>query len=201
MALKRAFLFNSCHNNNNNDDDDEEFKLGTLSTNASSQLDVLWHDSHAFCVNGAQVCVLEQPDQVGLAGFLQGHHGRSLESQIGLEILSDLSNQPLKRQLANQQFSTFLVPADFTQSHSARAVSVRLLHASCGWCTLSRCLSRQLFSRGLSPSRFPSSLLCARHNNNDTSFPSRSRDWTDTSVSPPRADLPSLSLLSSRPAS
>ena len=44
--------------------------LSSLSTDAAGQLDVLGHDSDTLGVDGAQVGVLEQTDQVGLAGFL-----------------------------------------------------------------------------------------------------------------------------------
>ena len=45
--------------------------LGSLSTDAASQLDVLGHDGDALGVDGAQVGVLEQAHQVGLAGLPQ----------------------------------------------------------------------------------------------------------------------------------
>jgi hypothetical protein len=45
--------------------------LCTLSTNAASQLDVFRHDGDTLGVNGAQVGVLKQTHQVGLAGFLK----------------------------------------------------------------------------------------------------------------------------------
>ena len=50
-------------------------------------------------VDGAQVGVLEQADEVGLAGLLQGHHGGALEAQFSLEVLGDLTDETLERQL------------------------------------------------------------------------------------------------------
>ena len=38
-----------------------------------------WHDGDPLGVDGAQVGVLEEADEVGLAGLLQGHHGGALE--------------------------------------------------------------------------------------------------------------------------
>ena len=70
--------------------------LGTLSP---GQLDVLGHDGDPLGVDGTQVGVLEESDKVGLAGFLQGHHGRALEPEVGLEVLSDFPHQALERQL------------------------------------------------------------------------------------------------------
>ena len=34
--------------------------LSTFSTNSPCQLDVFWHDSYTFCVDGAQVGVFEE---------------------------------------------------------------------------------------------------------------------------------------------
>ena len=44
--------------------------LGPLSPDPPGQLDVLWHDGHTLGVDGAEVGVLEQSDQVGLTGLL-----------------------------------------------------------------------------------------------------------------------------------
>ena len=46
--------------------------LGPLAADPPGQLDVLGHDGHPLGVDGAQVGVLEQADQVGLAGLLRG---------------------------------------------------------------------------------------------------------------------------------
>ena len=62
-------------------------------------------------MDGAQVGVLEQADEVGLGRLLQGHHGGALEPQVGLEVLGDLPDQALEGQLADQQLGRLLVPA------------------------------------------------------------------------------------------
>ena len=46
--------------------------LSALATDAAGQLDVLGHDGDTLGVDGAQVGVLEQADQVGLGRFLAG---------------------------------------------------------------------------------------------------------------------------------
>ena len=69
-------------------------------------------------MDGAQVGVLEQGDQVGLNGLLQGTNGRGLEAEVRLEVLSNFTDQPLERKLADQKLSGLLVPTDFTQSDS-----------------------------------------------------------------------------------
>lgn len=50
--------------------------------------------------------------------------------ETNLEILSDLSNEPLERHLANQEFSRLLVPPDFAESDRARTEPVGLLDTS-----------------------------------------------------------------------
>ena len=78
--------------------------LGTLSPDPPGQLDVLGHDGHPLGVDGTEVGVLEQSHEVGLAGFLQGHHSGALEAEVSLEILSDFPHKALERQL-NKQIS------------------------------------------------------------------------------------------------
>ena len=62
-------------------------KLGSLSSDSSGQLDVLGHDGDTLGVDGAQVGVLEQTDEVSLAGLPESrHHCRdSLNSPGGCE--------------------------------------------------------------------------------------------------------------------
>ena len=74
--------------------------LSSLSSDPSSQLDVLGHDRDSLGVDRAQVGVLEQADQIALAGFLQSHDGSALEPQVSLEVLGDFSDQSLEGQLS-----------------------------------------------------------------------------------------------------
>ena len=56
--------------------------LGALPADTTCQLDVFGHDGDTFGVDGAQVGVLKQTHQVGLAGLLQGGGtGMSVEQQ------------------------------------------------------------------------------------------------------------------------
>ena len=52
--------------------------------------------------------------------YLKSANGSALETQIGLEILSDFSHQTLKGQLPDQQFSGFLVATNFTEGDGTR---------------------------------------------------------------------------------
>ena len=107
--------------------------LSTLATDTAGQLDVLGHDGHTLGMDGAQVGVLEQTDQVSLAGFLQGHDGGALETQIGLEVLSDFTHQTLEGQFADQKLGRLLVTTDLTESDGTGPVTMGLLDTSCSW--------------------------------------------------------------------
>jgi hypothetical protein len=55
--------------------------------------------------------VLTKGDQVGLASLLQRSNSGRLESEVSLEVLSDLSNETLEGELPDQEFGGFLRPA------------------------------------------------------------------------------------------
>ncbi|XP_010000746.1 PREDICTED: uncharacterized protein LOC104392999 [Chaetura pelagica] len=135
---------------------------GALAADAPGQLDVLGHDGDALGVDGAEVGVLEQPHQVGLARLLQRHHGRALEAQVGLEVLRDLAHQPLEGQLADQQLRRLLVAPDLAQRHRAGPVPVRLLHAARGRRALAGRLGGQLLAGRLPARRLARRLLHER---------------------------------------
>ncbi len=106
--------------------------LSALSADAAGQLDVFGHDGDSLGVDGAQVGVLKQTDQISLAGLLQGHDSGALEAQVRLEVLSDFSHQTLEGQLADQQLGGLLIATDLSQSHGAGPVAMRLLDAAGG---------------------------------------------------------------------
>ena len=54
-----------------------EGALSALASDPSRELDVLWHDGHPLGVDGAQVGVLEEADQVGLGSLLKWERTRS----------------------------------------------------------------------------------------------------------------------------
>ena len=138
-------------------------ELGSFPADSSSQLNVLRHDRHALGVDGAQVRVLEQADQVGLGGFLQGEHGRSLESQVVLEVLSDLSDESLEGQLADEELGALLVPSDLSEGDGSGSVSVGLLDSSGGRRALPGGLGGQLLSGSLSSGGLSCGLLGSGH--------------------------------------
>ena len=103
-------------------------------------------------MDGAQVGVLEEGDEVGLNGLLEGADGRALEAEVGLEVLGDLTNQALEWQLADQELRRLLVATDLPESDGAGLVSVGLLDASGGRGRFAGSLGGELLARGLATS-------------------------------------------------
>jgi len=143
-----------------------ELKLSSLSTDPPGELDVLGHDSHTLGVDGAQVGVLEEPDEVSLTGLLESSNSCRLESEISFEILSDFPHETLEGQLPDEKLGGLLVSSDLPESHSSWPVSVRLLHSSGGRSRLPGSLGGQLLPRSLSSGRLTSSLLGTGHSSN-----------------------------------
>ena len=137
--------------------------LGAFSADSTGQLDIFRHDGNPLGMDGAQVGVFKQPDQIGLAGFLESHHGGTLKAELGLEVLGNLSNKSLEWKFADEKLGAFLVAADFSQGDSSRPVPMWLFHSSGGWGTLPGRLGCQLLSGSLPSGRFASRLLGACH--------------------------------------
>jgi hypothetical protein len=66
--------------------------LVALATEAAGQLDVLGLDGDALGVDGAQVGVLEEGDEVRLDRLLEGADGGGLEAEVALEVLGNLTD-------------------------------------------------------------------------------------------------------------
>ena len=73
-------------------------------------------DSDTLGVDGAQVGVLEEGDEVSFDGLLKRTDGRRLEAKVGLEVLRDFTDQTLEGQLADQELGGLLVTTDLTES-------------------------------------------------------------------------------------
>jgi hypothetical protein len=137
--------------------------LRTLSTDTAGKLNILRHDGHTLGVNGAEVGVFEQANKVCLRSFLQSQNSRALETKIGLEVLSDLTNKALEWQLADEELSALLVTTDLAKSDRSGAVTVRLLHTSGSRCALASSFGCKLLARSLASCGFTCGLLGAGH--------------------------------------
>ena len=127
-------------------------RLSPLSTDTAGELDILGHDGDTLGVDSAQVGVLKQTNKVSLGRLLESHDGRGLESQIGLEVLGDFTDQTLEGQLPDQKLGALLVTTDFSQSDGSGPVSVGLLDSSSGRGALTSGLGGQLLPWGLASS-------------------------------------------------
>ena len=137
--------------------------LGTLATDSAGQLDVLGHDGDPLGVDGAQVGVFKETDEVSLASLLKGHDGGALEPQVSLEVLGDLTDESLEGQFPDEELSALLVSPDLSQGDCAGPVTMRFLHTSGGGGALPGCLGGQLLTWGLATSRFSCGLLGSCH--------------------------------------
>ena len=137
--------------------------LGTLSTDPPGELDVLGHDGDPLGVDGTQVGILKETNQVSLRGLLEGHDGGGLETQVSLEVLGDLTDKTLEGELADQKLSGLLVTSDLTESHCTGTVPVGLLDSTGGGGALAGSLGGQLFAGSLSSGGFTSGLLGTSH--------------------------------------
>jgi len=137
--------------------------LCSLSTDPPGQLDVLWHDGDSLGVDGAQVGVLEETDQVGFRSFLESHDGGALEPQIGFEILGDFSDQSLEWELSDQKFSGFLVSSDLSEGDGSWSESVWLFDTTGGWGGFSGSFGGELLSWGFTSGGFSSGLFSSSH--------------------------------------
>ena len=114
-------------------------------------------------MNGTQVGVLKESNEVGLGGFLKGEDGSRLESKVRLEVLGDLTDKALERGLADQEISGLLELADLTKSDGSRSVSVGLLDSSGGGGGLAGSLGGELLARSFSSSGLAGGLLGSGH--------------------------------------
>lgn len=142
-------------------------------------------DGDTLGVNGAQVGVLKEGDEVGLDGLLESADGGRLEAEVGFEVLGDLTNlwaddasvrgsrgkampmgktyQALEGQLADQELGGLLVATNLTESDGTGLVAVRLLDTSSGGGGLAGSLGGELLAGGLATSGLAGGLLGASH--------------------------------------
>jgi hypothetical protein len=174
--------------------------LRSLSAQTTGKLDVFGLDGDTLGVNGSQVgaagrgrvstvhvtrgwddSLLEEGDEVGLGRLLEGSDSGGLESEVGLEVLGDLTDETLEagggrrvssrdhnkgrggrwdsRELPDEELGTLLVTPDLTESDGSRPVPVGLLDTTGGGGRLAGSLSSKLLPGRLSSGRLSCGLL------------------------------------------
>jgi histone H4 len=114
-------------------------------------------------MNGAEVGVLEEADEVRLGGLLEGEDGGGLEAEVRLEVLRDLADEALEGELADQQLGGLLVLADLAERDGSGAVAVGLLDAAGGGRGLARRLGGELLAGRLASGGLAGGLLGTSH--------------------------------------
>ena len=137
--------------------------LSPLSPDPPRQLDVLGHDGNPLGMDGAEVGVFKEADEVGFRRLLKSGDSRTLEAQVCLEVLGNLAHQPLEGKLPNEELGRLLVTTDFTESNSAGPVTMRLFDTSGGWGALPGCLGGELLPGCFASSRLTGGLLGTSH--------------------------------------
>jgi len=90
-------------------------------------------DGDSLGVDGAKVGVFKERDEVSLNGLLESTDGRRLEAKVGLEVLSNFTDETLERELSDEELSGLLVTTDLTESDSSWLISVWLLDTTGRW--------------------------------------------------------------------
>ena len=109
------------------------FKSESVSSNSLGELEISGHDGDSLGVDGAEVGVLEQGDQVSLSSFLEGQDSGGLESEFLLPLVGDFPDHSLEGELSDQQVSGLLVFPDFPEGHCSGFESVGFLDSSGDW--------------------------------------------------------------------
>ncbi len=95
-------------------------------------MQVLGHDGYTFGVDGAEVGVFEETDQVSLSGFLEGEDSGGLETKVVLELSSDLTDESLEGELSDEELGALLETSEFAEVNGSEIEAVGLLYTSSG---------------------------------------------------------------------
>ena len=138
-------------------------RSGALTTDSAGELHVLWHDGDSLGVDGAEVGVFEETDQVGLGGFLEGEDSGALESEVVLVLSGNFTNESLEWELADEELGTLLESSDFTEGNGTWSESMGLLDTTGGGSLLGSSLVGDVLSWVLGASVLAGGLFCACH--------------------------------------
>jgi hypothetical protein len=114
-------------------------------------------------MDGAQVSVFEERDEVLLAGFLYREERRALEPEVTFKVVGDLADESLEWQLADEEAGAFLVATDLTECDCSRSVALCFLNAASAWGGLAGCLGCELLAWSFSACGLSGSLLGSGH--------------------------------------
>ena len=101
-----------------------------LSSDSSGELDVSNHDGDSSGVDGTEVGVFEQADQVSFDGFLESKESRALESEFAAGFVGDVFDDSLERKISDEEVSGSLVLSDLSDGDGSWSKSVGLLDST-----------------------------------------------------------------------
>jgi hypothetical protein len=115
-------------NSNNN-----ALRAIVIVTDLADESDVQRLDGDALGVDGIEIGVLKEHDEVLLSSLLEGPDGLGLEAEVRLEVLSNLADEAPEREIRDDRVGRLLVLADLTESDGAGPKpGERLLHTLLG---------------------------------------------------------------------
>ena len=126
-------------------------------------MDVLWHDGDTSGVDGSEVGVFEESNEVGLSGFLEGENGGALEAEVVLELGGNLTDKSLEGELADEELGGLLETSDLTESDGAWSEAVGLLDTTGGGSLFDSSLVGDVLSWGLATSVLACSVFSTSH--------------------------------------
>jgi len=95
-------------------------------------LHVLGHDGDSLGVDGAEVGVFEESNEVCLGGLLESEDSGRLESEVTLELGCDFADESLERKLSDEELGALLESSDFSEGNGAGSESVGLFDSTDG---------------------------------------------------------------------
>jgi len=110
-------------------------------------------DGDTLGVDGAKIGIFEEGDEVSLNGLLESADGRRLEAQVRLEVLSNLTDETLEGQLADEKLRRLLVATDLTESDGTGLIAMGLLDTTGRRGGLASCLGGELLTGRFATSR------------------------------------------------
>jgi hypothetical protein len=135
----------------------------SFSSNSSGELDVFGHDGDSSGVDGTEIGIFEETDEVSFGGFLESEDGGTLESEFVFEFSGDFSNESLEGEFSDQEIGALLIFSDFSEGDGSGSESVGFLDTSGSGGRFSGGLVGELFSGSLETSGFSCGLLSSCH--------------------------------------
>ena len=76
-----------------------------VSSDSFRELKIFGHDGHSLGMNGTEIGIFKEGNQVCFSSFLKGKNSLALESDFLFELGRDLTDQSLEGKLSDEQVS------------------------------------------------------------------------------------------------